>query len=433
MPGNWVVRRLIAMFTHIDISVLNRLAMWYYTCNMIGARWLFGWGVGCYPLAYPQFVPVDGVRMIFLHPHNWYLHLSAEMGIVGATFWFAFIIMALAIGWQRLKADADARNSNGIAQLYRLAAWSGCIGFMVGSVSNSEWEIPAIMIAFFTLLAIASGGAYPASAHQRGEGQLSILRNHSSAFARMMQWCIGVTIGLLFATTVIRWDIANFAFALGIAQRNTVQGIKWLQRASRWDSRNAYYHAQLALISFRTLNDGLTARRHYRRALKCYPYDGVYYHNLAWLHLLDWRDAVGSWNITAISIPSHKRERAVSAGMRAVAYFRKALRYDPANPRYRTCLLIAQALAEEARGDIGRATELCKRALKADWFPAWLPNHTAKLLRAEGRFSEANRLARLHRGAQSKHLGANGLPFRYHLPVRYRRIGVVDEAIVIEH
>ena len=71
-------------------SIKDRLKLWKSTANMIAERPVLGWGLNTYTKEIPKFVG----DMDAWYPHNCYLQMASEIGLVGLS---AFLILLVAL------------------------------------------------------------------------------------------------------------------------------------------------------------------------------------------------------------------------------------------------------------------------------------------------------------------------------------------------
>ncbi|MCX7777904.1 MAG: O-antigen ligase family protein [Armatimonadetes bacterium] len=413
VPGNWVLRRLIAMFTHFDISVYNRIAMWKYTALMVEDRWLTGYGAGCYPLAYPKFIPQGGVREIFLHPHNFYLHIAAEAGTVGLLLTGIVALLCITNGYRHIRSIA-----NKTVNAYKVAAWCACIGFLVGSLGNSELEIPAIMCALMALLGICI-------ADKRGSCYESTVKPKAVWQLARLSMALPITVLMVF---LMRFDFAHFLFSAAI-RGYCSEAIKLLQRSIELDRQNAYYASQLGLMLHR--NDTEVAMRMYERSLLCFDGDPLHWHNLGHLNLLKLKRLIGSWSMRLDELSDKAKEEAQQLVDASLKCFSNALSLDPSNDYYRSCVLCVEALQRELNGDTYGAINLLNNAMRHyEWTQRWAREHAVALAKSLG--INLTDTKPLHKPQVQSHKPATINELRLHLPVRYRRIGIEREVILVE-
>lgn len=84
-----------------------RKEIWQAALNMIAAHPLIGVGVNTFVLNYPAYkLPADTVQSAYAHNH--YLHMGAEIGLLGLAA-FGFLLVRAAGAWRRLLAHPGAR------------------------------------------------------------------------------------------------------------------------------------------------------------------------------------------------------------------------------------------------------------------------------------------------------------------------------------
>ena len=414
VPGNWVIRRLIAMFTHIDISIYNRIAMWQYTAKMSMSEWVNGVGAGCYPLAYTKFIPQGGVREIPLHPHNLYLHISAEFGLVGLALFIAPLLLCLILSCRRIlglrRNDVSA---------YEVAAWCAVVGFLVGSIGNSELEIPAIMCAFSALFGICATSASLGHIGSRHSANARAQKVRKATMAFTVLLAPVAFVALLFG---LRYSVAHLLFAEAMHAKEMKARLAGLRQAIKLDPTFAYYHAQLGLMEFEKgrLEKALES---FEAALKCFNEDALYWHNIAQVKLCMLCRLMGSWERTMDEVGGEQRAKAYRLIEDALKALSKALSLDPSNEIYSLQLSFVRALLKEAKGNLHIALNMFEQIAKANQpLPTWVARHAKALaykLKTDTKLFD--KLTTIEK--QQKLL---------HLPVRYRRIGCDDEAITAD-
>lgn len=411
VPGNWVIRRLVAMFTHIDISVYNRIAMWHYTAKMSMSKWINGVGAGCYPLAYTKFIPQGGVREIPLHPHNFYLHIAAETGLVGLALFIAPLLLCLILSCGRILGSR-----HGSASAYEVATWCAVVGFLVSSIGNSELEIPAIMCAFAVTVGICASSASLGHIGIHRSANTSTKKTMKVAIASLALFTPLALVALLFG---FRYSVAHLLFVNAMHEEETEARLRGLRLAIKLDPTFAYYHAQLGLMEFKRgrLDEALKC---FEVALKCFDEDALYWHNIAQIKLCMLCRLLGSWGRTMDEMKGEQRAKAYHLIEDAVKALSRALSLDPSNEVYSVKLNSARALLEESRGNLRVALTMLEQVAKSGLtMPAWVAKHAKALafkLKADASLFDRATATAMYQKA-------------LHLPVRYRRIGYEDEAI----
>ncbi|MDA0745852.1 MAG: tetratricopeptide repeat protein [bacterium] len=103
------ISALSAATSILEKQSSGRLPVWHHTLDMIRDYWLFGAGIGNWEVLYPRYARGDQVRpgFTFLRPHNDYLWVASELGIVGLTIYIWLILAALWAIFCALRTSSD--------------------------------------------------------------------------------------------------------------------------------------------------------------------------------------------------------------------------------------------------------------------------------------------------------------------------------------
>jgi len=136
--------------TRSDLDVSMRLKIDSDALRMFAKKPVLGWGLGTFPVVYPQFRSFYTDQSIN-HAHNDHLQFLVETGLLGlATIaWFVFTLYRAALKKIR---DWDSNLNGAVA----LAALVGCTGILVHSFLDSNLQVPANAAFFYTLATIAA-------------------------------------------------------------------------------------------------------------------------------------------------------------------------------------------------------------------------------------------------------------------------------------
>ena len=128
--------------------------------RMFAKKPVLGWGLGAFPVAYPQFRTFY-TNFFVNEAHNDYLQILVETGVVGlgAVAWFLVLLYRNALA--KLQDWPD--NINGAVSL---AAILGCTGIVVHSFVDFNLQVPA-NAAWFYVLAVIAASTYPIESRQR--------------------------------------------------------------------------------------------------------------------------------------------------------------------------------------------------------------------------------------------------------------------------
>ena len=133
-------------------TTTSRFAIAKDSLRMFVGRPILGWGLGSFPLVYPQYQSYYSVFLIN-HAHNDYLEALTEAGIFGfgAMIWFVVVLY-------RSAAKKLADWSHDPRASMRLAALVGCTGMLIHGLYDFNLHIPGNAALFFALSWIATGG-----------------------------------------------------------------------------------------------------------------------------------------------------------------------------------------------------------------------------------------------------------------------------------
>ena len=163
LGGNELTRRLASIHTETtqELSGGVRLTIARDSLRMWLRRPVLGWGLGTFPVVYPQFRSFYTTFFIN-QAHNDYAQLLVETGLVGLAIavWFLVLTFRRALA----KLDNWTETANGTLTV---AALVGCIGILVHSFMDFNLQIPANAALFYALCAIAASGKFQESVRQR--------------------------------------------------------------------------------------------------------------------------------------------------------------------------------------------------------------------------------------------------------------------------
>ncbi len=91
-----ILQRIISVFNQTDTSAALRWAYWDSTVQMIEWNHLYGIGWSAYQYVYPEYdYFINNPDIIIYHAHNMYLHMIAEIGIVGGLVYIAMFFYSI--------------------------------------------------------------------------------------------------------------------------------------------------------------------------------------------------------------------------------------------------------------------------------------------------------------------------------------------------
>ncbi|CAK8720822.1 hypothetical protein GCAAIG_10375 [Candidatus Electronema halotolerans] len=161
----------------------GRLDIWQGTLTMIAERPLLGWGLGCFPFAFPAFQPDSLARWFINHAHNDYLELAAETGLLGLTA-ALLAVSVLFIACLRKLHTAERRHFQPVGA----GALAGCFALLIHSTTDFNFHIPANAILFAVLAGIALVAAAGASGWEEASAHISF--NWSGKLAGTAAVCL---------------------------------------------------------------------------------------------------------------------------------------------------------------------------------------------------------------------------------------------------
>jgi O-antigen ligase len=169
LGGNELTRRLVSIHAETQTEVAGgvRVTIDQDCLRMLSRKPLLGWGLGTFPVAYPQFRSFYSSFFVN-QAHNDYLQLLVETGLVGfaISLWFLVLVFRQAVG--KLKDWTETSTGTLTA-----AALLGCVGILVHSFLDFNLQIPANAALFFVLCAIAAAPPLMESKRRR------VVRRHN--------------------------------------------------------------------------------------------------------------------------------------------------------------------------------------------------------------------------------------------------------------
>ncbi len=165
-----VLSRLGSLQT-MEVKEAKRASMRHGAWHIFLDHPILGTGLGTLQMVYPPYETLyDG--KIVNHAHNDYLEALAETGILGGLFcaWFLAILFLAA-----LRSLQETKIT--FAAALRLAALTGCCGFLVHSLVDFNLQIPANASLFFLMALLATSEMSSAPGPPQTVSSSSNLRN----------------------------------------------------------------------------------------------------------------------------------------------------------------------------------------------------------------------------------------------------------------
>ncbi|HET9407618.1 MAG TPA: O-antigen ligase family protein [Candidatus Sulfotelmatobacter sp.] len=152
--GDQLSRRLSTVQTgHSDLTNDMRFQINRDGLHMFAKRPILGWGLGAFPIVYPQFRTFY-TNFFVNQAHNDYLQLLVETGAVGfgLMLWFVVVLYRRAI-------KKIGKWTSEVSGALSLACILGCTGILVHSALDFNLEIPANAALFYVFCTL--GAASP--------------------------------------------------------------------------------------------------------------------------------------------------------------------------------------------------------------------------------------------------------------------------------
>ena len=163
LGGNELTRRLASIHSEARAELDGglRLTIDRDCLHMWLKRPILGWGLGTFPIVYPQFRSFYTTFFVN-EAHNDYLQLLTETGLAGFSIAVWFLVLVFRKVATKLK-DWDETSTGALT----VAALLGCVGILVHSFLDFNLQIPANAAMFYVLCAIAASQPLQESQRRR--------------------------------------------------------------------------------------------------------------------------------------------------------------------------------------------------------------------------------------------------------------------------
>jgi O-antigen ligase len=135
--------------------------------RMLIKRPLLGWGLGAFPIVYPEFRSFYTTFFVN-EAHNDYLQLLVETGLAGFSIAIWFLVLVFRQALSKLTNWTETANG-----ALTVAALLGCVGILVHSFLDFNLQVPANAALFYVLCAIAAAAPIHESQRRR------VVRRHN--------------------------------------------------------------------------------------------------------------------------------------------------------------------------------------------------------------------------------------------------------------
>lgn len=174
--ANAPVERIQALFTYENTknehteTIKERLLLWNNTLEMIKEQPVLGVGLGNWKIHFPKY-QITGLRseqgeVFFQRPHNDYLWIASEMGMLGLLAYLLVLLSTLFYAIRTLKERSKEENSN---YAVVLAMTSGLVAFMLFSLVDFPKERPIHLLWSGLIIAFISASYYQLYATKKEE------------------------------------------------------------------------------------------------------------------------------------------------------------------------------------------------------------------------------------------------------------------------
>lgn len=140
----------ISTETRGEISGGMRFSIDRDAVRMFRAKPILGWGLGTFPVVYPQFRSFY-TNFFVNEAHNDYAQLLTEMGLLG----FGTLVWYMIVLYRQIRRKLG-KWSTDISSAVTLACALGVIGILVHSLVDFNLQIPANAALFYVLTSIAA-------------------------------------------------------------------------------------------------------------------------------------------------------------------------------------------------------------------------------------------------------------------------------------
>jgi O-antigen ligase len=163
LGGNELTHRLVSIQSEARQELTGgvRLTIDRDCLRMLREKPLLGWGLGTFPVVYPQFRSFY-TSFFVNQAHNDYLQMLVETGVLG--FGIAIWFLVLTFRGAGAKLQDWTENVNGTLTV---AALLGCIGILVHSFLDFNLQVPANAALFYVLCAVAAARPFQESQRRR--------------------------------------------------------------------------------------------------------------------------------------------------------------------------------------------------------------------------------------------------------------------------
>jgi O-antigen ligase len=155
LGGAQLMERMGTVSTaHRDVTERMRVEINRDGFRMFLSRPIFGWGLGTFPVVYPQFRSFY-TNFFVNEAHDDYLQLLVEMGVLGFGVMLWYVFVAYRTAFKKIK-----NWTSDISGAVALACTLGFTGILVHSAVDFNLQIPANAALFYVFCTLAAAPAY---------------------------------------------------------------------------------------------------------------------------------------------------------------------------------------------------------------------------------------------------------------------------------
>ena len=148
LPQN--IKSRLASATRIENSTLFRINLWKESLQIIEDFPLFGVGFNTYSKVGPRYSKGEGGY----YPHNSYLHMAAEIGIIGLCAFLLLIAKVISLGFTTLQKTGDLLTAGIACSLIALLAQSFFdVNLYALQLATLFWFIIGLLVSRINLIA----------------------------------------------------------------------------------------------------------------------------------------------------------------------------------------------------------------------------------------------------------------------------------------
>jgi len=147
-----------------------RVMYWLAAGDAFAQKPVAGWGAGTFAATYPRFKPPLASKLRYTrdkrpeHPHNEFVRVASELGLVGLTLYLAILGSAFVVSYMALRRQPTR------VRLVGYAMWAGALAFVVQSAFGQapmEWSFSSNFWLILGMLASSAWwGRHPTDATQ---------------------------------------------------------------------------------------------------------------------------------------------------------------------------------------------------------------------------------------------------------------------------